>query len=396
MPQSNPVRGARRASLDPTRTTTTIAVVGVALLIIGAAARSSDPVVASPQLAHPSSALPGPEAVDEPEVASDAEPHDPEPHDPDPHDPDPHDPDPHDPDPHDPDPHDPDPLEGLELRELADPARTVVRDEHGSWVASFTHDARTVTFAGPERRFEETTATDGVTSTTWVRVLDEPFDGDIDAGWFARARNDSSPDVLEVAMQYLPGAPEVRGADGRLVSGEADYGPLDADGNRPVGSDWNDYQQVPASYGTARNRDVKRPDRTQAGAMDCSGFVRMVWGVRHQVPLTSKVDGGASLPRISRLQASEAPGVVPVPDRERRVTDLDRVRPGDLVFFDADRDRDRIDHVGIYLGTDDADRHRFVSSRPSSNGPTMGDHQQPSLLDGDGLFARNFVATRRL
>ena len=130
--------------------------------------------------------------------------------------------------------------------------------------------------------------------------------------------------------------------------------------------------------------------------MDCSGFVRMVFGIRHPVPLTSKVDGGDSLPRISRLQASDAPGVVPLPHRDERVADPDAVRPGDLVFFDAGQDRPGIDHVGIYLGTDEADQHRFISSRRSSNGPTMGDHLEPSLLSGGGLFANTFVATRRL
>ncbi len=289
-----------------------------------------------------------------------------------------------------------DPLPDLRRHELRDPDRTVLRDHDGDWVASFTDGARTVTLAGPERRFDEATATHGVTSTTWVRVLDEPYRGEIDSGWLAQARADTSPDVLEVATQYLPDAREVRTDDGVLVAGEAAYGPLDADGERPVGADWNDYQQRTATYGSGSARHVRRPTRSQAGAMDCSGFVRMVFGVRHPVPLTSKVDGGDSLPRISRLQASDAPGVVPLQHRDGRVADLDAVRPGDLVFFDAGQDRRGIDHVGIYLGTDEAGEHRFISSRPSSNGPTMGDHLEPSLLNGDGLFADTFVATRRL
>lgn len=286
----------------------------------------------------------------------------------------------------------PDPLADHDLRRRQDPDRTVIHDPDGRWIASFTDGARTVTLAGPQRRFEEASAAHGVSSTTWVRVLDEPFDGEVDADWLEAARTDTSPDVLEVAMEYLPGAPEIRDAEGLLRSSDADYGPLDDDGHRPVGADWSDYQQVTADY----DGDVKHPTREQAGAMDCSGFVRMVWGVRHQIPLTSRVDGGTSLPRISRLQAAEAPGVVPVADRGRQVTAMDRVRPGDLVFFDVDRERHHIDHVGIYLGPDDAGRHRFISSRRSSNGPTMGDHGPPSLLDGRGLFARGFVATRRL
>jgi cell wall-associated NlpC family hydrolase len=291
------------------------------------------------------------------------------------------------------------PLADLELHHLEDPHRTVVRDVDGAWIATFTEGARTVTLAGPERRFDEEAAADPVSSTTWVRVLDAPYRGEIDGGWLAAAREDTSPDVLEVAAEYLPGAPEVRTDDGTLVSGEATYGPLDADGNRPVGADWNDYQQATASYGAGVDRHVRRPTRARSGSMDCSGYVRMVFGVRHPVPLTSRVDGGDSLPRISRLQAREAPGVVPVPDRGPRAADedeLDSVRPGDLVFFDAGDGRRGIDHVGIYLGTDEAGGHRFISSRRSSNGPTMGDRLEDSLLDGDGLFARTFVATRRL
>jgi cell wall-associated NlpC family hydrolase len=290
----------------------------------------------------------------------------------------------------------PDHRKDLERHTLRDPDRTVIREADGTWVAGFTHGARTVTLAGPERRFDEASAGHGVTSTTWVRMLDEPYRGHIDAAWLAGARTDTSPDVLEVATQYLPGAPEVRTDEGVLVAGEAAYGPLDEGGDRPVGSDWNDYQQRTATYGAGGDRHVRRPTRAQAGAMDCSGFVRMVFGVRHGVPLTSKVDGGESLPRISRLQAREAPGVVPVADRGEQVTDLDAVRPGDLVFFDVGDERRGIDHVGIYLGVDEAGGHRFISSRPSSNGPTMGDRLEPSLLDGDGLFARTFVATRRL
>lgn len=299
-----------------------------------------------------------------------------------------------------PEPHSgPDPLADLELHRLEDPHRTVVRDLDGVWVATFTDGARTVTLAGPERRFDEAAAADAVTSTTWVRLLDAPYRGEVDAAWLALARVDTSPDVLEVAAEYLPGSPEVRTGDGTLVSGNATYGPLDEHGDRPVGADWNDYQQATATYGQGRDRHVRRPTRARAGAMDCSGFVRMVFGIRHPVPLTSKVDGGGSLPRISRLQAREAPGVVPVRDRGPRpagAAELDAVRPGDLVFFDAGRRRRGIDHVGIYLGTDEAGGHRFISSRRSSNGPTMGDRLEASLLDGDGLFARTFVATRRL
>lgn len=281
---------------------------------------------------------------------------------------------------------------GLRVVRHESPARSVVEDQHGGWVATFTDGARTVALAGPERRFDEATAAHGVSSRTWVRVLDEPFGGEIDPAWLAATRTDTSPDVLQVAMEYLPGSPETRDDDGLLVSANAEYGPLQPDGTRPVGADWNDFQQVPAVYGD----DLDAPEPEEVGALDCSGYMRMVWGVRHEVPMTWRPDRGASFPRRSFEQAADAPGVVPIPDRGTQVTDLEPLQPGDLVFFDAQDDHDRIDHVGMYLGTDDAGRHRFVSSRRAINGPTMGDHVTPSLLDGDELFARSFVATRRL
>ena len=286
-------------------------------------------------------------------------------------------------------------LDDLTLHHRQDPARTVVEDADGAWVATFTSGARTVTLAGPERRFTEEAASHDVVSRTWVRVLDEPFDGDIDPRWLDAARTDTAPDVLEVAMGFLPGAPEVRDDAGVLMSGEAAYGPLQADGTRPVGADWHDYQQVTATYGD----DVKTPDPAEAGALDCSGYIRIVWGVHHDVPMTSRADGGASLPRISRVQADQGPGIASVAGDEgdgTRITDLGSLQPGDLVFFAASDRVEGIDHVGMYLGPDEAGRHRFISSRSSNNGPTMGDHRGPSLLDGDGLYARTFVATRRL
>jgi hypothetical protein len=71
---------------------------------------------------------------------------------------------------------------------------------------------------------------------------------------------------------------------------------------------------------------------------------------------------------------------------------------GDLVFFDAPSNDDRaIDHVGVDLGVDHGGHHRFVHSRRSVNGPTMGgDKHRTSVVDGDGFFARGFRATRRL
>jgi len=50
----------------------------------------------------------------------------------------------------------------------------------------------------------------------------------------------------------------------------------------------------------------------------------------------------------------------------------------------------------MYLGVDSGGHHRFVSSRKTANGPTLGDLGGKSLLDGTGHYAVSFRAARRL
>lgn len=282
--------------------------------------------------------------------------------------------------------------DGLSFTRVKGPARTVVSDGEGQWVATFTDASRTVTLAGPPRTLSEPGVEAVVPSTTYVRVLPAPFAGQVDRAWLAAARSDPSPDLLAMALEYVAGAVEARDAAGVLASGDASYGPLLSDGSREEGSDWNDYQQLTASYGSV----VDPPEERQAGAIDCSGYMRMIWGVRSGLPMTLDADG-VGLPRRAVQMATSAPGVVPIANRGRQVTDLTRVAPGDLVFFDASADDGTdIDHVGMYLGRDLAGRPRFVSSRKSIDGPTMGDHRGMSVLDGTGLYAKAFRSTRRL
>jgi cell wall-associated NlpC family hydrolase len=289
-----------------------------------------------------------------------------------------------------------DPLADLELTRAEAPDRTHVHDEDGRWLATFTDGARTVTLAGPERTFAEATATADVVTTTWVRLLPEPFDGTVDRAWLDAALLHETPDVLETAAAFLAGAPDVLDDDGVLLSADASYGPLQPDGSRAIGSDWHDFQGVDASY-----RGVPdHADPAEYRSLDCSGYVRIVYGVHHGVPLTRRPDGGASLPRRSRDQAATAPGVVPIPTDGTQVTELSSLEPGDLVFFDAPADDDEtIDHVGIVLGEDTEGRLRFLHSRPSTDGPTMGGDANPtgaSVLDGDGYYARGLRSSRRL
>ena len=71
--------------------------------------------------------------------------------------------------------------------------------------------------------------------------------------------------------------------------------------------------------------------------------------------------------------------------------------PGDVVSFDASSDDGSdIDHTGIYLGVDQAGHARFVSSRKSADGPTMGDLRGRSTLDGTGYYATAFRTARRI
>ncbi|WP_119299965.1 C40 family peptidase [Dongia deserti] len=123
--------------------------------------------------------------------------------------------------------------------------------------------------------------------------------------------------------------------------------------------------------------------------MDCSGYVRMVYGYRSKMALCrAPRDDHAAIPRRAHEMASHAPGV--------RVP-RDEAVPGDLMFFNTDADDGpRIDHVGIYLGCDTKGHRRFLSSRKRADGPTMGDTGGKSILDGDGLYANAFCEARRL
>jgi hypothetical protein len=278
---------------------------------------------------------------------------------------------------------------------LADPARTQVTDRNGHWLAMFTDQAYTVTLTGPQRTFSETAAKNPVVSTIWVRVLPAPFSGQVDEAWLTQALANTAPDVLAVAMQYIAGAPAVLDSTGLQIGGKANYGPVAADDTREEGGDFYDYLGVPWKFGAK----TRQPQATFFRSLDCSGFMRMVWGYRSGLPLTYAPDGGASLPRHSWEILSTAPGVVIIPDvADAQITDFSRLSVGDLVFFHAKTEdhAPQIDHVGMYLGQDTAGHYRFISSRQTINGPTLGDVGGASLLDGKGLYAKSFRAARRL
>ena len=156
-------------------------------------------------------------------------------------------------------------------------------------MATFTIGCYTVTLAGPARTFSETFRSDGTTRTvtvthsTWVRAAPGPVDANIDERWLSRAlaaNRAGTPDALAIAMQYIKNAPPILLGD-LQIAGDASYGPLLPDGKRDEGSDFNDYLGLRWLYPAD---DPDRPEAAQHRCLDCSGYMRMVWGYRHQLP----------------------------------------------------------------------------------------------------------------
>jgi cell wall-associated NlpC family hydrolase len=293
---------------------------------------------------------------------------------------------------------------------LTNPDRVVVTDD-GAWVATFTIGCYTATLAGPARAFSETFRSGGATRTvtvahsTWVRAAPGPVDAKIDERWLScalAANQAGTPDALAIAVQYINGAPPIFLGD-LQIAGNASYGPRRPDGTRDEGSDFNDYLGLRWLYPTDA---PDRPEAAQHRCLDCSGYIRMVWGYRHQlpdagypdtIPLSRRPQSNTTLPRRSFELYESATGIILIENARRQATDLDILDVGDLVFFDAEgEDGGRVDHVGMYLGTDASGAHRFISSRKTANGPTLADAGGRSILNGTGTYARRFRAARRL
>lgn len=238
--------------------------------------------------------------------------------------------------------------------------------EGGVWIASFTKGARTVRVAGKPRTLRDPTDAPGggVTHDQYVRLLPEAFTsfGDAEKAWLAERRNDTSADVLAVATEYFDGT--------------------ELDAKYVFGADYDDYLAAkdPASRG-----------------IDCSGFVRLVYGKRTLPALLSN----GLLPRVSKDQLRKGTGVLTVANvgKQPPAKELQRLRPGDLVFFDVSTRNDDaggIDHVGLYVGKDASGKMRFANSTPN-NGALTGPTMAPKfVLDGTSFWAKHFRAARRL
>ncbi|GAA4753208.1 C40 family peptidase [Actinomycetospora chibensis] len=286
---------------------------------------------------------------------------------------------------------------GFQFSRLHNPDRTEVIDRQGIAVATFTDGARTVTMAGPLRTISEPRSTSATVETSiWVRVAPEPWHAGREQEpwvrqWLSTALADSSPDVLAIATEYTEEASDQWAQDGVRFAGNANFGPELDNGKRDIGADFYDYLGHSWRFPDGVE---KHPNAEQAGALDCSGYLRMVYGYRSGYPLSSR-DEGIGLPRRADTMARSGPGTVIISDRGARPTDFSALRAGDLLFFTTDDDPD-IDHSAIYLGRDSDDRHRFISSRGGANGPTMGDFGGASVLQGDGFFAERLRAVRRI
>jgi len=325
----------------------------------------------------------------------------------------------------------------------------VAMSANGQRLAKFTTGCRTVLLYGSQRELTDAHTDAIVAHNMYVRLLPEPFTGELPFEWLRSQLSSTEPDILALALQYGPLQENLFDTGGVLLAGDASYGPLREDedgmlsgprvGRRRIGADFHDFMQV--SW-TAPDGELVMPRAEFAGCLDCSGFVRMVFGWRSGMPLSIAPQPGY-LPRYSwhmwwngpgrtiidaaedetqterdeaAWQASgwiaSSAGVVraeeeqkqaPIPDNQTAQQvwvqspdlDLSLLAPGDLVFFQRST-KPRTNHVGVFMGLDDRGDYRFVHSRTGLNGPTFGDDHESSILNGTAKFARQFRGARRL
>ena len=274
-----------------------------------------------------------------------------------------------------------------------DPNSVIKRfDSAGRWIASYTPGCRTVLLAGPLRTFREGKVV--VRHKYWVRALPEPFDGTVDKDWLKGARQanaNKAPDIIEIALQYL--------------GARAEYGGTDKEDSGP-GSDFHDYLGIPWVF-VDNDGKLTQPEPDRFHSLDCSGHLRLVWGFRAHLPNPGPFgmvplglgEHSGVLPRRSYQMARSGPGQLIAPYANRK-PDLEALEIGDLVFFDRRNTGKRgargIDHVGMYIGRDEAGLRRYVSSMQSTKGPTFASANDNSTLDGTGSYPAALRAIRRL
>lgn len=289
---------------------------------------------------------------------------------------------------------------------LTSPARTVVRGADGNQLAVFTDGARTCLLTGPSRTWTEPrTTTAVITSDSWVRLMPTAWkQGQENSawfkGWFPKTLGSTADDLFAVAFQYEDGAPTKRNSAGLRYAGDAAFGPKvpgesqNSFHYRDEKSDFYDYLGIPWTFSDGTRMS---PEQARLGDLDCSGYMRMVYGYRLGYPMHTSNTAGVGLPRRAYAIAAYAPGVVVIPDTKQRPTDISQIQPGDLVFFAINIGKPlAIDHCGMYLGLDTDGHPRFLSSRSQANGPTFGDIAGVARLDGSGFYAEGLRVVRRL
>ncbi|MDC3955832.1 hypothetical protein KEG38_18345 [Polyangium jinanense] len=282
-------------------------------------------------------------------------------------------------------------------------------------VAWFTKGAYTVRMTGPSRTFSAgVTGVPSVTTTMWIRTLATPFDPvtmgtTVRSAWLnaARAVNcvTGTSDILAVAYEYIEGG-----------SNHAGYA---------SGADFHDYLGL--SWDPA-DGNIVAPDSTQIGKVDCSGFLRLIFGFRAnflyggveaKIPMSWYVTG--TLTRASKDQYQSGPGKIIVPFRTQptgavafngtpTAAELSAIQVGDIVFFDSGCDYSvsspscgtdwtTIGHTGIYVGRDSSNNARFLSSRSTADGPTVANTGGWSVFNDaagiSGTYPKRFRAARR-
>lgn len=272
------------------------------------------------------------------------------------------------------------------------PDRTAVRSRTGVLAAELTHGSRTVVVTAAQRTFTEPAATRAkVVTTSWVYPAPEPFttsklNDEQYAAWLLARIGGGLDDVLGSACEYVTGRPDLARA-GVKFAGDAGFGLIHNDDTRD-GADFYDYLGIPWRW---PDGTMSRPSAMWARRVDCSGFLRLVYGYRMGVPLYPRNEDVDGLPRTAYAIAERATSTTIAdaqhPDEPPR--DLSRVAPGDLVFFAAHSDMPTlITHSGIVLGKDTDGGTRFVSSRETVDGPTFGD------VGGAGTLESGFFSTR--
>jgi|GEM_PF-3143796 len=234
-----------------------------------------------------------------------------------------------------------------------------------------------------------------ITHNVWVRLLESAFVGTVNEAWLTARLADNTVDILATSLQYLTAAPPVI-SGGVQISGDANYSSLYSDGGRRSGGDFNDYIGQDWHYSAT---SVNVADPLFLHCLDCAGFVRMVFGYRGGFPLGLSANTG-KLPRTSYNLAYAAPGTM-VASHSTAPPSLAALQIGDVLYFckptgDPSQAESQVDHVGIYLGKDTADRFRFISSRRTINGPTLADVGGASLIDDSGQYGQTLRAIRRL